>query len=124
MIQGDLRYYNRYAAQAPMVSLRRSIFARPRTRKQVLLNRMRDYRRLQGNGELLQLHRSITLSLLDGELSFANHSTYAGKTAQSIHQDFGKCWPDSKADGLLVFESHHPDFEGDSLENACSVIAG
>ena len=59
---------------------------------------------------------------VDAVLSFANHSTYDGKTTQSLEEYFQKCWATLKPNGMLLFESHHPDFEGGAFEGVCSVI--
>jgi len=58
----------------------------------------------------------------DVVLSFANHSTYDGKTDQSIVEYFTKCHNSLKKDGLLVFESHPPEHEGKGLEKVCEII--
>ena len=56
-------------------------------------------------------------------LSFANHSTYDGKTRQTVEQYFQRCQSLLKPGGLLLFESHAPEYEGDGLEHVCSIIA-
>ena len=58
----------------------------------------------------------------DAVLSFANHSTYDGKTAYSLKDFFSRCHSLTKPNGLLLFESHPPEHEGDGLEQVCSII--
>lgn len=54
--------------------------------------------------------------------SFANHSTYDGKTKHTIEEYFNKCHRYLKPDGILLFESHAPDYEGRKLDNVIEVI--
>lgn len=56
-------------------------------------------------------------------LSFANHKTYDGNTKISIEGFFDKCHTLLEPGGLLLFESHPPELEGDGLEGVCQVIA-
>lgn len=58
----------------------------------------------------------------DAVLSFANHSTYDGNTQQSIAEYFKRCKAFLKPGGILVFESHPPEHEGDGLEGVCGII--
>ncbi len=58
----------------------------------------------------------------DAVLSFANHSTYDGNTRQSIGEFFDKCSATTRPGGLLLFESHPPEHEGDGLEGVCALI--
>ena len=59
---------------------------------------------------------------VDVVLSFANHSTFDGNTKQTIEQYFDKCHDLLNPGGSLLFESHHPDYEGDAVEEVCSII--
>ena len=52
-------------------------------------------------------------------LSFANHKTYDGNTRISIEGFVDKCHQLLEPGGLLVFESHPPELEGDGLEKVC-----
>jgi len=58
----------------------------------------------------------------DAVLSFANHATYDGNTRQPIEQYFRRCSDHLKPGGLLLFESHPPEHEGDALDGVCSII--
>jgi SAM-dependent methyltransferase len=55
-------------------------------------------------------------------LSFANHSTYDQQTRQNVESYFKKCDALLEEGGLLVFESHAPDFEGDKLGGVLDLI--
>jgi SAM-dependent methyltransferase len=44
-------------------------------------------------------------------LSFANHSTFDGKTEQTVEQYFMRCARFCADDGIMIFESHHPHYE-------------
>lgn len=60
---------------------------------------------------------------VDVILSCANHSTFDGNTKQSLEEYFDKCKSLLKPGGLLIFESHHPQYEGgDALERVCQII--
>lgn len=54
-------------------------------------------------------------------LSFANHSTFDGKTKQSIDDYFARCFEFCSDDGRMIFESHHPNYEKD-LDEVLKVI--
>lgn len=56
-------------------------------------------------------------------LSFANHKTYDGNTRISTEAYFDKCHALLEPGGLLLFESHPPELEGDGLEGVCEIIA-
>ena len=56
-------------------------------------------------------------------LSFANHKTYDGNTRISTEGYFDKCHALLEPGGLLLFESHPPELEGDGLEAVCEIIA-
>lgn len=58
----------------------------------------------------------------DVVLSFANHSTYDGQTAQSVEEYFERCRNILVPGGLFLFESHHPGHEGDKLEAVCDLV--
>ncbi len=60
----------------------------------------------------------------DVVLSFANHSTYDGQTKNTLDEYFDKCHRSCADDGLLLFESHPPAYEGDGLDAAVNVIEG
>ena len=47
----------------------------------------------------------------DVVLSFANHSTYDGKTKHTLDEFFGKCHRLLCKGGRLMFESHPPELE-------------
>ena len=58
-----------------------------------------------------------------GYLSFANHSTYDHNTKQSVDEYFKKCYKYVKDGGILLFESHHPNYETpERLENVLEVL--
>jgi 2-polyprenyl-3-methyl-5-hydroxy-6-metoxy-1,4-benzoquinol methylase len=54
--------------------------------------------------------------------SFANHSTYDQQTHQDVETYFRKCEALLEEGGLLVFESHSPDFEGDKLAGVLNLL--
>ncbi len=58
----------------------------------------------------------------DVVMSLANHSTYDGNTKQTVKDYFARCGRFLKPNGLLVFESHGPSYEGGALESVCSII--
>ena len=58
----------------------------------------------------------------DAVLSFANHSTYDGNTQQTIEQYFRKCGDLLVPGGLLLFESHAPDYEGEGLAGVLEIL--
>jgi SAM-dependent methyltransferase len=55
-------------------------------------------------------------------LSLANHSTYDGNTAQTVEQYLMKCHSLLESEGLFVFESHAPAYEGDQLQGVLDLI--
>jgi 2-polyprenyl-3-methyl-5-hydroxy-6-metoxy-1,4-benzoquinol methylase len=55
-------------------------------------------------------------------LSFANHSTYDKNTEQDLRSYFGKCRDLLVPHGVLLFESHAPDYEGGGLSHTISII--
>jgi SAM-dependent methyltransferase len=61
--------------------------------------------------------------MYDVVLSFANHATFDKNTKQDISSYFQKIASILNDDGMLVFESHPPDFEDKTkLENVINVI--
>jgi hypothetical protein len=54
--------------------------------------------------------------------SFANHSTFDGNTQHTIEEYFDKCHRLLDSDGLFLFESHAPAYEGDRLESVLGLI--
>lgn len=62
-------------------------------------------------------------TLFDVVLALANHSTYDGKTRNTLADYFQKCARLLKPGGQLIFESHAPAYEGDKLDDVCGVIA-
>jgi SAM-dependent methyltransferase len=58
----------------------------------------------------------------DAVLSFANHDTYDGNTRQSLADYFARCAELLRPDGLLLFESHPPAYEGERVEDAIRII--
>ncbi len=59
----------------------------------------------------------------DVVLSFANHHTYDGNTCQTVEEYFRKCRELIVPGGLMLFESHAPDYEGEGLAGVCKLIA-
>lgn len=55
-------------------------------------------------------------------LSFANHSTYDGNTKQSIVEYFRKCSNFLTDDGMLLFESHAPEYEKEGIFEVIKII--
>lgn len=55
-------------------------------------------------------------------LSFANHSTYDRNTEQSIEDYFDRCVAATNPGGMLLFESHPPEHEGDGLAGVLATI--
>lgn len=64
----------------------------------------------------------ITDERFDAVLSFANHSTYDENTEQDLRSYFRKCRDLLVPHGILLFESHAPDYEGDGLSHTISII--
>ncbi|MFH1386564.1 MAG: class I SAM-dependent methyltransferase [bacterium] len=58
----------------------------------------------------------------DAVLSFANHHTYDNLTKHSLETYFSKCASFLKPNGLFLFESHAPNFEGKNLNNVIDII--
>ncbi len=58
----------------------------------------------------------------DVVLSFANHHTFDENTKQSIDDYIDRCHQATKPGGLLVFESHPPEHEGDGLPGVRACI--
>lgn len=58
----------------------------------------------------------------DVVMSFANHSTYDHNTSQSTTNYFDKCKSLLKNDGVFLFESHAPDYEGERLAPVLELI--
>jgi SAM-dependent methyltransferase len=54
--------------------------------------------------------------------SFANHSTFDGNTQHTVEEYFDKCHSLLDIDGLFLFESHAPAYEGDRLESVLGLI--
>lgn len=61
-------------------------------------------------------------SSFDVILSFANHSTYDGQTRNSIEEYFDRCHRLCSTNGLLLFESHPPEYEGNGLKGVIQEI--
>lgn len=58
----------------------------------------------------------------DVVISFANHSTYDGRTTQNLEDYFSRCQSLLKIGGALLFESHPPEVEKKGIEKVCSII--
>ena len=58
----------------------------------------------------------------DAVLSFANHTTYDQNTSQDVEAYFAKCRKLLNSDGLFLFESHAPEFEGGSLHRVVEIL--
>ena len=54
--------------------------------------------------------------------SFANHSTFDGNTKHTIEEYFVKCHSLIEDDGLFLFESHAPAYEGSKLTDVINLI--
>jgi len=54
--------------------------------------------------------------------SFANHSTYDGNTQHTIQEYVAKCHSLINKDGLLLFESHAPAYEGSKLDDVLNLF--
>lgn len=59
---------------------------------------------------------------VDAVLSLANHSTFDGNISISVRKYFERCYRMIKPGGLLLFESHPPEYEGKAIEQVCSTI--
>jgi 2-polyprenyl-3-methyl-5-hydroxy-6-metoxy-1,4-benzoquinol methylase len=59
----------------------------------------------------------------DTVLSFANHSTYDGNSTQSIKVYIDHCAALLCEGGMLLFESHPPEHEGEGLKTVIEEIA-
>lgn len=61
--------------------------------------------------------------MYDVVLSFANHSTFDKNTKQDVNSYFQKIASTLNKGGILVFESHPPDFEDQTkLDNVINII--
>lgn len=58
----------------------------------------------------------------DSVLSFANHATYDKNIRLSLTEYFERCRSLLRPGGLLLFESHPPQHEGEGLEQVCAII--
>jgi len=58
----------------------------------------------------------------DVVLSFANHSTFDKNTKHSLEEYFEKCRDLLAPGGVLLFESHPPEYEGDGLQQVLAII--
>ncbi len=58
----------------------------------------------------------------DAVLSFANHSTFDGNTRQTVEAYLRRCRDFLRPDGLFLFESHSPAYEGEGLAEVCRLI--
>jgi cyclopropane fatty-acyl-phospholipid synthase-like methyltransferase len=54
--------------------------------------------------------------------SFANHSTFDGNTRHTVEEYLEKCHSLLDSDGLFLFESHAPAYEGSRLDNVLETI--
>jgi len=59
----------------------------------------------------------------DVVMSLANHSTFDGQTRYSLNAYFDRCQSLLRPQGLFLFESHTPSFEGSGLTDVCDMIA-
>lgn len=64
----------------------------------------------------------VCLEKVDVILSFANHSTFDGNTHQSLDQYFERCYRYLELDGLILCESHHPQYEKDFMSRVVPVV--
>ncbi len=63
-----------------------------------------------------------TSKRFDAVLSFANHSTYDGKTRQTVEEYLLRCLKLLRPGGLFLFESHSPDYEREGLLAVSNLI--
>ena len=54
--------------------------------------------------------------------SFANHSTFDGNTKHTLEEYFDKCRRLLESDGIFLFESHAPAYEGEALDSVICLI--
>jgi SAM-dependent methyltransferase len=54
--------------------------------------------------------------------SFANHSTFDGNTKHTLEEYFDKCRILLESDGIFLFESHAPAYEGEALDSVICLI--
>ncbi|ABA05663.1 3-demethylubiquinone-9 3-O-methyltransferase [Nitrobacter winogradskyi Nb-255] len=59
----------------------------------------------------------------DVVMSLANHSTFDGQTRYDLQSYFDRCISLLKPDGLFIFESHTPSFEGEGITQVCEMIS-
>ncbi len=59
---------------------------------------------------------------VDTVVSFANHCTFDGNTLQPLQAYFQRCWALLAPGGVLLFESHAPAYEGDSLATVMATL--
>jgi SAM-dependent methyltransferase len=55
-------------------------------------------------------------------MSFANHSTFDGNTKHTLEEYFDKCLRLLESDGIFLFESHAPAYEGEALDTVIRLI--
>lgn len=84
MKQRYLGYYERYCRRAPLAFLVDALVAKPRTRKLSLINRQRDYLRLDSEPQHLVLHRELNRRLWQASRSWSDHDYGEGYFYQSF----------------------------------------
>jgi 2-polyprenyl-3-methyl-5-hydroxy-6-metoxy-1,4-benzoquinol methylase len=88
-----------------------------------IANRVSDFLGIENvNFKTSRFEGYATSERFDVVLSFANHSTYDKNTEQDLRSYFQRCHDLLVPDGVLLFESHAPDYEGDGLRNTISII--
>jgi SAM-dependent methyltransferase len=63
-----------------------------------------------------------TSTSFDVVTSFANHSTFDGNTQHTIEEYFEKCHSLLNVNGILLFESHAPSYEGSELGEVIKIV--
>ncbi len=84
MQQKYLKYYQGYSAKANIVFLWDVLFAKSKAGKASLVNRQKDYLKLQGNSQLLTLHLRINELLLEANESWGSYDYGEGYFYQGL----------------------------------------
>ena len=79
-----LRYYDSYSGTTSLRFLWDSLFARPTTKKHSILNRMRDYPKLQRDPARFDLHRKINQTLYESATQWDSYDYGEGYCYQSL----------------------------------------
>lgn len=73
--------------------------------------------------QVTSFEKFVKTQTFDTILSFANHSTFDGNTVNNSDEFFLNCKNMLRPNGLLIFESHHPQYEDEqALEKTVNVM--